>query len=96
MTDFAPLTAAPAREEILEPDLPIVDPHHHLWDRPARLMASLPPPRHGFEQVTRRVPRYLLDELRADIGRGHNVRATVYLQCGSMYRSTGPAALRDL
>jgi predicted TIM-barrel fold metal-dependent hydrolase len=22
------------REEILEPDLPIIDPHHHLWDRP--------------------------------------------------------------
>src|SRR5260370_25989402 len=22
-------------EEILEPDLPIVDPHHHLWDLPA-------------------------------------------------------------
>src|SRR5438067_188445 len=22
------------REEVLEPDLPIVDPHHHLWDRP--------------------------------------------------------------
>src|ERR1700750_357135 len=22
------------REEILEPELPIVDPHHHLWDRP--------------------------------------------------------------
>lgn len=21
-------------EEILEPDLPIVDPHHHLWERP--------------------------------------------------------------
>jgi L-fuconolactonase len=21
-------------EEILEPDLPIIDPHHHLWDRP--------------------------------------------------------------
>jgi L-fuconolactonase len=21
-------------EEILDPDLPIVDPHHHLWDRP--------------------------------------------------------------
>jgi predicted TIM-barrel fold metal-dependent hydrolase len=21
-------------EDILEPDLPIVDPHHHLWDRP--------------------------------------------------------------
>ena len=22
------------REEILEPDLPIIDPHHHLWERP--------------------------------------------------------------
>jgi L-fuconolactonase len=22
------------REEIIEPDLPIVDPHHHLWNRP--------------------------------------------------------------
>ena len=22
------------REPILEPELPIVDPHHHLWDRP--------------------------------------------------------------
>src|SRR4030088_2507190 len=21
-------------EEILEPDLPIIDPHHHLWDHP--------------------------------------------------------------
>jgi L-fuconolactonase len=21
-------------EDILEPDLPIIDPHHHLWDRP--------------------------------------------------------------
>ena len=22
------------REEIIEPNLPIVDPHHHMWDRP--------------------------------------------------------------
>ncbi|MCA0423960.1 MAG: amidohydrolase, partial [Proteobacteria bacterium] len=22
------------REAVLEPDLPIIDPHHHLWDRP--------------------------------------------------------------
>lgn len=26
--------ARQAPETILEPDLPIVDPHHHLWDRP--------------------------------------------------------------
>ena len=38
-----PASQAPVRvdwlarhtEEILEPDLPIVDPHHHLWDFPA-------------------------------------------------------------
>ncbi len=24
-------------EEIFEPDLPIVDPHHHLWDHPGRI-----------------------------------------------------------
>ena len=35
-------------EAPLEPDLPICDPHHHLWDfRPTRV-----------------APRYLLDEIR--------------------------------
>jgi predicted TIM-barrel fold metal-dependent hydrolase len=82
------------REPILEPELPIVDPHHHLWDRPTALMASLPPPRHGFEHVIRRVPRYLLDELLADLKSGHNVRATVFLECGSMYRAGGPPEMR--
>src|SRR5215831_425917 len=23
-----------SREAIIEPELPIIDPHHHLWDRP--------------------------------------------------------------
>ena len=86
--------AAP-QEEILEPALPIVDPHHHLWDR--RLNpAELPPPRHGFENVMRLAPRYLWDELFADMSRGHNVRATVFVQCGSMYRADGPPALRPV
>jgi hypothetical protein len=43
-------------EEILKPDLPIVDPHHHLWDHPGS--------------------HYLLDELLADMGSGHNIVAT--------------------
>lgn len=81
-------------EPILEPDLPIVDPHHHLWDRPARLVAATPKTGHGFEDIFRSVPRYLLDELLADLGGGHNVRATVYLECGAMYRGDGPEALR--
>jgi len=77
------------REVILEPELPIVDPHHHLWDLSAAL-AAMPPPTHGFSQAVRRAPRYLFDELLADIKSGHNVRATVFIECHSMYRSTGP------
>ena len=33
--------AAPATTEpILEPDLPIVDPHHHLWERPGLALSA--------------------------------------------------------
>ena len=67
---------AQVTEEILEPALPICDPHHHLWDHPGR--------------------RYLLDELLADTGSGHNVVATVFVECMSMYRAAGPAALRPV
>jgi predicted TIM-barrel fold metal-dependent hydrolase len=65
------------REEIIDPDLPIVDPHHHLVDRPE-------------------TGRYLLPELLADLGTGHNITATVYLEWLSMYRVTGPAELRPV
>jgi L-fuconolactonase len=83
------------RETILEPELPIVDPHHHLWDR-AALLSALPPPNHGFEHIIRLSPRYLLDELLADMKRGHNVKATVYVECGAMYRAQGPAELKPV
>jgi L-fuconolactonase len=63
-------------EPILEPELPIVDPHHHLWDRP------------GW--------RYLLDELLADTGSGHNIVATVYVQARSMLRASGPQEMRPV
>src|SRR5271168_147075 len=58
-------------EAALDPERPIVDPHHHLWDRQSR---------------------YLLDELLRDTNTGHNIFATVYLQCGSMYRADGDPA----
>ena len=64
-------------EEIIEPDLPIVDPHHHLVDRPE-------------------TGRYLLPELLADTGSGHNLTATVYLEWLSMYRAQGPVELRPV
>ena len=40
--------------------------------------------------------RYLLDELLADLNTGHNVVATVFLECHSMYRADGPPELRSL
>ena len=85
---------AEPKEDILEPDLPIVDPHHHLWDRPTEILKNLPPSDHGFMEIIKRVPRYLVDELLADLKSGHKVRRTVYLECGAMYRAEGPEALR--
>ena len=88
-----PPSAAPS-EPILEPDLPIVDPHHHLWDRPKAMVAALAGSSHGFSRVIERVPRYLLDELNADLNSGHNIRATVYMECGAFYRADGPPQMR--
>lgn len=82
-------------EEIIEPDLAIVDPHHHLWDR-TPLLGALPPPKHGFDHILRRTPRYFLPELLADTGSGHNVRATVFLECGAFYRADGPAEMKPI
>src|SRR5262249_39444150 len=63
-------------EPILEPDLPIIDPHHHLWERPQH--------------------RYLLDEFLADVRTGHHLVATVFEECHSMYRASGPEELRPV
>jgi len=82
-------------EDILEPDLPIIDPHHHLWDR----RPVLTPPaegEHPFTTVIRKRPVYLLDELLADTGSGHNIVATVFIECRSMYRADGPVELRPV
>jgi predicted TIM-barrel fold metal-dependent hydrolase len=81
-------------EQILEPDLPIIDTHHHLWDRPTEILKNLPPSDHGFMDIIRDIPRYLFDELMTDLSCGHNIRATVYMECGAMYRADGPDALK--
>ena len=62
------------QEEIIEPGLPIVDAHHHLWDHPGS--------------------RYFLLDLLEDIAAGHNIRATVSVECGAMYRREAAAELR--
>ena len=69
------------QETTLEPDLPICDPHHHFWD---------------FR--TERIPyqRYLIHQLADDINSGHNVRSTVFIECRSMYRPSGPDEMRPV
>lgn len=63
-------------EAAIEPALPIVDAHHHLYERPGT--------------------RYLLEEFLADLGSGHNIRATVHVQARSMLRSDGPEPLKPV
>jgi predicted TIM-barrel fold metal-dependent hydrolase len=85
---------AVSRETILEPDLPIIDPHHHLWER---ILPPMPPgPIHPFIEIFSRRPKYLLHELLADLTSGHNVRATVHVECGSFYKADGPVHLRSV
>jgi predicted TIM-barrel fold metal-dependent hydrolase len=64
------------QEDVLEPELPIIDPHHHLWLRS------------GYT--------YLMPELAADLASGHNIIATVYAECHSMYRKDGADEQRSL
>jgi L-fuconolactonase len=71
-----PAWLAQRKEEILEPALEIVDPHHHLWDRDGH--------------------RYLLDQLLADTGSGHNITQSVFIECGSMFRADGPAEMKPV
>jgi predicted TIM-barrel fold metal-dependent hydrolase len=64
------------KEQALEPDLPIIDPHHHLWDDD-------------------RGP-YLLPDILGDIGGGHNVTATVFIECRTHYRADTAGPERPL
>jgi hypothetical protein len=40
--------------------------------------------------------RYLIEEMSDDIASGHNIIATVYVDCRSMYRAHGPEAFRPV
>jgi predicted TIM-barrel fold metal-dependent hydrolase len=40
--------------------------------------------------------RYMIEEMAADIATGHNIVATVYVDCRSMYRAHGPEAFRPV
>lgn len=64
-------------EAALSPEQPVVDAHHHLWDRQSG--------------------RYLTGEFSADIqASGHRILSSVYVQCRSMLRRSGPEELKPL
>jgi predicted TIM-barrel fold metal-dependent hydrolase len=76
------MTFTAATEEVIDPELPICDPHHHLWDRQGH--------RYLLDEL-------LADTGQADAhGACHNVRSTVFVECASMYRADGPEALRPV
>lgn len=78
--------------DIIDPERPIIDPHHHLWDR--RSVPQPAPCATDFERVIGLSPLYLLDQLNADMKAGHNIVATVFLECGAFYRTDGPPERR--
>jgi predicted TIM-barrel fold metal-dependent hydrolase len=68
-------------ESPLEPEIPICDPHHHLWD---------------FRPEPVPYQQYLLPELAEDLNSGHNVRATVFIEVKTKYRTGGPEEMRPV
>ena len=66
----------PAQEAAIDPDLPIIDCHHHFYNLPAKT--------------------YLMPDLAHDVGAGHNIRATVYIECNSHYREGGDLEMRPV
>jgi L-fuconolactonase len=71
-----PSWLATRTEEPFAPGLPVVDAHHHLYDRPGA--------------------KYLFEDMLADLRCGHDVRATVFVQCRGMVRAEGPEAMKPV
>ncbi|MDF3836696.1 amidohydrolase family protein [Cupriavidus basilensis] len=85
-------------EVALEPELPIIDTHHHLWPEKLVTVSSAGGP---GQQVGQGAPLhqwtpYSLDDFGRDVAGGHNIVKTVYLECFSNYRTEGPAHVRPV
>ena len=65
---------AQIKEEIINPQLPIIDPHHHLWNRDNQLAGSFP---------------YLIENLNEDTFSGHNIVGTIFMECAQGYYLDG-------
>jgi L-fuconolactonase len=58
------MSSSCVKEDAIEPELPICDPHHHLLNQPGH--------------------SYLIKELFQDIGGGHNIIKTVFVESESI------------
>ncbi|MFV0524356.1 MAG: amidohydrolase family protein [Acidimicrobiales bacterium] len=67
------------REDIVDPDREICDPHHHLWDHP------------GSRYLLDEVLADITDGPEPDAR--HRVTSTVFVECNAMYRADGPREL---
>jgi predicted TIM-barrel fold metal-dependent hydrolase len=65
---------AQIKEEIINPELPIIDPHHHLWNGDNQLAGSFP---------------YLIENLNEDTFSGHNIVGTIFMECAQGYYLDG-------
>lgn len=74
--DIDETARAQESETAIDPHLPIVDAHHHLWDGPV----------HRFDGY----------EFLEEASSGHRIVASVFIECSTMYRQTGPLALRSI
>lgn len=61
------------QEDLLVPDMPVIDAHHHLWDRPGN--------------------QYLAEQFGQDLQSVSQISGSVFVQCRSGYRATGPDSL---
>ena len=72
------------KEDVIDPERLIIDPHHHLWKGPKN------PP--GIKESY----RYMLEDLWRDTSSGHNIEKTVFIDCGQEYYSSGPEKFKPV
>ena len=77
------LYAQPRADWLAQYSEDIIDPARRIID----------PHHHLWD---RQGDRYLFEELTDDLTSGHNIVATVYVDCRSMYRASGPEAFKPV
>lgn len=79
------MTITQTPEVAIDPEIPVIDAHHHLFDRiPAGVAAHL------------HRQRLLIDDYAEMISGGHNVIASVSVDARIMYRVDGPVEMRPV